>query len=295
MQNCLNNFEDCAKSLCASPPCGKISVKTQLCDIRWILVTNIDLCGVGIGMLTVKNFLLMSGILAMAISVSGCDETVASSQTNDGGRTDVQQECVTSNDAEFARLVADLQNQITGYDQANFATFSKCGWVEFTRSSGTTYRVNFADLTGDINFVYGAPVYLKAWKYSYRSAGQRNFRLEPSSTTVAYISTTNLAASQRAVDRLNATLTRLARVATGETVNVFSGAEQASNVARTQSQLRTVGATIGQIAANAPRQCNASTQCYASCEGLSRDDYASILSLSSSYTRCQSRCSEISC
>lgn len=246
-------------------------------------------------MRSVRKLVLKFVVFALVISVSGCDETVTSSQTSGAGRTDVQQECVTSNDAEFTRLVADLENQITRYDGASSATFSKCGWVEFTRSNGTTYRVNFADLTGDINFVYGAPVYLKAWRYSYRYAGQRDFRLEPSSTTVAYISTTNLAASQRAVDRLNATLARLARVATGETVNVFSGAEQASNVVRTQSQLRTVGATIGQIAANAPRQCNASTECYASCEGLSRDDYENILSLSSSYSRCQTRCSEISC
>lgn len=246
-------------------------------------------------MRSVRKLVLKFVVFALVISVSGCDETVTSSQTSGAGRTDVQQECVTSNDAEFTRLVADLENQITRYDRASSATFSKCGWVEFTRSSGTTYRVNFADLTGDINFFYGAPVYLKAWRYSYSSAGQRNFRLEPSSTTVAYNSTTNLAASQRAVDRLNATLARLARVATGETVNMFSGAEQASNVVRTQSQLRTVGATIGQIAANAPRQCNASTQCYASCEGLSPDDYENILSLSSSYSRCQMRCSGISC
>ena len=36
-------------------------------------------------------------------------------------------------------------------------------------------------------------------------------------------------------------------------------------------------------------------QCYSSCEGLSRNDYSSVLSLSTSFTRCQSSCADISC
>lgn len=256
---------------------------------------------------------LAGGVVVLAMSLAGCVQTVESTQAPTARSSAALQECTTSNDAEFARLVRELESQIDRYDSIGGATFSKCGWVEITRSMGIIYRANFTDLRGDINSTYGRPVYLQASRYAYRLAGQRGFTTEPSPTRVGYITTANLSESQRAVDRLNATLTRLARVANGGTITAYSGAEQAAGVERTQGRLRAAGAVAGAVAgqlataaANAPaerpaapqvntaRQCSAErAQCYALCEGLSRENRHALV-VSSPYSNCRRECARAS-
>lgn len=186
--------------------------------------------------------LLVSGIL-----LSACETTGGSS----GGSSPepVERTCVTSSDTEFARLESNLRNQISYFEEKSGVNFNKCGWIESKNESGTTYRYRLSDLNGDINFIYGKPVYLMASRYSYRFNGERNFTVASESKRVGYITTSGLTASERAVNRLNNTIRSLSRVATGQTVQTRSGAEQAASVERTQGRVRAVGAVVGQIAA----------------------------------------------
>lgn len=138
--------------------------------------------------------------------------------------------------------------------------FNKCGWIEVgPDEDGITRRIPFSQLYGDINFVYGKPVHVKGRSYLRKVNKRRGFEVSKYPIGVGYVSTANLNASKRAVDRLNATLNSLSKIATGQTIQSYSGAEQAASVRKTQARVGAVVSTVAAIAASGAAQTPATT------------------------------------
>lgn len=198
----------------------------------------------------VKPIHALLGILTGVILAS-CQTTTETGATPKAPQA--AQECTTRNDAEFARLSARLVGMMShltdiGDGPPSSLRISKCGWIEGRESDGTVNRANLSALFGEINFIHGKPVYLRATPFTRRNPGSSTPRQWTFDLGIATFNTSSLAESKRVVDRVNSIITQMSQLATGTRTQTRSGAAQAASVQRTQGRVAAAGAMLGQIA-----------------------------------------------